>query len=191
MSGIGGTTIDLRRSWRRINRFAMFNKSSGAQMSNTKFNQTIVSRRSLLLASGTLLLLPLRANRSAAAAPMAVKAYRNPGCGCCEIWATHMQKAGFAVTMEDDLELAARRAGAGVPEEIAGCHTAFVGNYVVEGHVPPEDVLRLLAEKPDARGLAVPGMPMGSPGMDGGSAADPYDVLLFTADAKWSIYASH
>ena len=160
-------------------------------MSETKFIQPMFSRRTFMLAGGALLLLPGRASRSAAAALPAVEAFRNPGCGCCEIWAEHMRRAGFSITMKDDPELAARRAGLGVPEEIAGCHTAVVGEYVIEGHVPPEDVIRLLAEKPDARGLAVPGMPMGSPGMDGGSTAEPYDVLIFTAGANWKVYASH
>lgn len=160
-------------------------------MSETKFAQPIFSRRTLMLAGGALLLLPGRASRSAFAAVPTVEVFRNPGCSCCEIWAGHMRRAGFSITMVDDPELAARRAGLGVPEAISGCHTALIGDYVVEGHVPPEDVMRLLAEKPDARGLAVPGMPMGSPGMDGGSTAEPYDVLIFTAGASWKVYASH
>ncbi len=160
-------------------------------MTETKFAQPILSRRSLVLAGGALLFLSGRMSLSAAAALPAVEAFRNPGCGCCEIWAAHMRRAGFSVTMLDDPELASRRTGLGVPEEISGCHTAVVGDYVIEGHVPPEDILSFLAAKPDARGLAVPGMPMGSPGMEMGGTADPYDVLIFTTDGASKVYASH
>lgn len=120
-----------------------------------------------------------------------VTAYRNPGCGCCEGWVRHMTAAGFVVTMEDDRGLEARRGGLGVPAQLASCHTALIGDYVIEGHVPPEDILRLLDARPAARGLAVPGMPMGSPGMDTDGAADRYDTLVFLADGSWSVYASH
>ena len=93
--------------------------------------------------------------------------------------------------MTDDPELDKRRAQAGVPAELAGCHTAFLGAYVIEGHVPSEDIVRLLKEKPQALGLAVAGMPMGSPGMETSGPKDTYDVMLFTADGKSMVYASH
>lgn len=160
-------------------------------MTETEFAQPILSRRTLMLAGGALLLLPGRASRSAAAALPAIKAFRNPGCGCCEIWAEHMRRAGFSITVVDDPELTGRRARLGVPEEISGCHTAVIGDYVIEGHVPPEDILSFLAVRPNARGLAVPGMPMGSPGMEMGRTANPYDVLIFTADGSSKVYASH
>lgn len=118
-------------------------------------------------------------------------AYRNPGCGCCEKWAAHLREAEFAVTMQDDLELDRRRQNAGVPAGLAGCHTAFMGDYIVEGHVPAQDIVRFLSEKPDARGLAVPGMPMGSPGMESGDAKEAYEVFVFKADGTWSVYARH
>lgn len=121
----------------------------------------------------------------------AVTAFRNPGCGCCEKWAENLTKAGFEITMTDDPALDARRARLGVPVGIAGCHTAKVGDYIIEGHVPPEDILRLLTEKPEARGLAVPGMPMGSSGMETDRPAEAYDVLVFMADGTSKLYARH
>jgi hypothetical protein len=120
-----------------------------------------------------------------------VVAYRNPGCGCCEKWVAHLNEFGFQVTMLDDPDLDRRRAEAGVPSELAGCHTAFLGDYIVEGHVPAEDIIRLLAESPVVRGIAVPGMPIGSPGMESGDRVDAYDVLAFKADGSWSVFAKH
>ena len=128
---------------------------------------------------------------SAQAGLPSVTAYRNPGCGCCEKWSGLMKDAGFAITMEDDANLADRKASLGVPADIAGCHTAIIGQYVIEGHVPPADVIKFLNEKPDALGLAVPGMPAESPGMEMGGPADKYDVLLFTKNGKSLIYTSH
>lgn len=121
----------------------------------------------------------------------AVAAYRNPGCGCCEKWAERLKLAGFTVTMEDDPSLDERRAKLGVPADLAGCHSATMGDYVIEGHVPPEDIVRFLAEKPKARGLAVPGMPLGSPGMESSEPAEAYEVFIFTADGKSEVYARH
>jgi hypothetical protein len=120
-----------------------------------------------------------------------VSAFRNPGCGCCEKWAGLLKQAGFEVTMTDDPALDARRVRLGVPADMAGCHTAQMGDYIVEGHVPPEDILRFLAEKPEARGLAVPGMPMGSTGMETDGLADAYDVLVFKSDGTSKLYARH
>ena len=120
-----------------------------------------------------------------------IKAYRNPGCGCCEKWAAQLKQAGFDITMEDDPNLEARRVAAGVPAAIAGCHTAFMGDTIIEGHVPVEEIKRFLAEKPDARGLAVPGMPAESPGMENGGAKVPFKVLVFKADGTWSLFADH
>ncbi len=120
-----------------------------------------------------------------------IAAYRNPGCGCCEKWAEHLRQAGFAVTMEDDSSLDERRSKLGVPVVLAGCHTAMMGEYILEGHVPAEDILTLLAKNPAARGLAVPGMPMGSPGMEMGAEPEAYDVFIFTADGTSQVYARH
>lgn len=108
--------------------------------------------------------------------PMVV--YRDPTCGCCHKWVEHMRSNGFSVAVKDGVQLKALKAKLGVPGELASCHTGEIAGYVIEGHVPADAVKRLLAEKPKARGLAVAGMPIGSPGMEG---ADPeiYDVMLF------------
>jgi hypothetical protein len=111
-----------------------------------------------------------------------VEVWKDPNCGCCQDWVEHMQDNGFAVTVHDTGNSAVR-SRLGLPARLGSCHTALVGGYVLEGHVPAADVRKLLAEKPKALGLAVPGMPVGSPGMDGpayGGRKDPYDVLLVT-----------
>ena len=102
-----------------------------------------------------------------------------------------MKEAGFAITMEDDPNLADRKTSLGVPTDIAGCHTAIIGQYIIEGHVPPADVIKFLDENPKALGLAVRGMPAESAGMEVGGTAEKYDVLLFTKDGKSSIFAIH
>ncbi len=118
---------------------------------------------------------------------------RGPGCGCCLAWMAHMQNTGrFHATMADDDDMQAFKRSVGVPDDLHSCHTARVGGYVIEGHVPAEDVLRLLAERPrDVTGLAVPGMPLGSPGMEAGGASDRYDVIAFGANGARSVFASH
>ena len=146
--------------------------------------------RRYLLATAISVLAPPSMNAWAATYP-AIKAYRNPGCGCCEKWAAQLKQAGFDITMEDDPNLEARRVAAGVPTDIAGCHTAFMGDTIIEGHVPVEDIKRFLAEKPDARGLAVPGMPAESPGMENGGAKVPFKVLVFKTDGTWSVFAEY
>lgn len=102
-----------------------------------------------------------------------------------------MKAAGFEITMQDDSDLAARKTKLGVPEQLAGCHTALSGPYVFEGHVPPEDIIRFLNETPASLGLAVPGMPVGSPGMEMGDSKEAYDVLMFTRDGAITTYAKH
>ena len=109
-----------------------------------------------------------------------VTVMKDPSCGCCGAWAEHLEAAGFPVRMVDTDELDAVKRRLGVPAELASCHTAEVGGYVVEGHVPAPAVRRLLAERPSAKGLAVPGMPAGSPGMDfPGVTPERYAVILF------------
>ena len=112
----------------------------------------------------------------------AVEVWKDPSCGCCHDWITHMQDNGFAVTAHDTGNTAVR-AKLGLPPELGSCHTALIGGYVIEGHVPASDVRKLLAQKPKALGLTVPGMVIGSPGMDTpayNGRQDPYDVLLVT-----------
>ena len=120
-----------------------------------------------------------------------IRAFRNPGCGCCEKWAEHLKAAGFEVTMADDVDLAGRRRSLGVPDSLAGCHLAEAGPYIIEGHVPAQDIIQLLKEKPDALGLSVPGMPVGSPGMEADGESESYAVLLFSKDGSSKVYSRH
>lgn len=147
-----------------------------------------LNRRKILIAAAALLPFPAAA-RSAGLPEM--KVYRDPGCGCCHKWVMGLQADGFIISMEDDPDRAARRGAAGMPPEMGGCHTGFIAGYVIEGHVPSEDIVRLVREKPTAIGLAVPGMPMGSPGMETSGPADSYDVMLVKADGPAVVFASH
>ncbi len=115
--------------------------------------------------------------------------YKDPNCGCCKEWVKHIQKAGFVATVHDMTDMSTVKRSFGVPEKLESCHTARVGKYSIEGHVPADVMIKLLAEQPAGRGLAVPGMPSGSPGMEGGRK-DAFDVLLFDAAGKTRVYAS-
>lgn len=119
--------------------------------------------------------------------------YKSATCGCCSQWVDHAKEAGFTVKTIDTNDLAAVKRNMSVPARLQSCHTVLVGSYVIEGHVPAADVKRLLSEKPKVRGLAVPGMPVGSPGMEQGSPAnyDRYDVISFTADGEQAVFATH
>ena len=119
-----------------------------------------------------------------------VEMYKSPYCGCCGKWAEHMSKAGFKVKAHEVEDVPAMRRKLGMPDKLGSCHTAKVGNYLLEGHVPAEDVKRLLKENPKALGLAVPGMPAGSPGMDVPNSP-PYDTLLVHKDGASRIFAKH
>lgn len=134
----------------------------------------------------------LPANLRAAIDGKPVTVYKTATCGCCAAWVDHLRMAGFAVEVQDVADVAAVRDTLGLPQGLESCHTARVGGYVVEGHVPAADIARLLAERPEGvAGIAVPGMPMGSPGMEvPGRPADPYDVLAF-GSAGQSVFASH
>lgn len=137
---------------------------------------------------------PLGAQPGAAQGALPVMTvYKSASCGCCKLWVDHVQKAGFTVKTVDTDDLGAVKRDMGIPARLQSCHTVVVGSYVLEGHVPATDVKRLLTQKPKVRGLAVPGMPVGSPGMEQGSPAayDWYDVLSFTADGATAVFASH
>jgi hypothetical protein len=127
-------------------------------------------------------------SRADAAKVRPILVYRDPQCGCCEAWAEIARKAGYDVTVENRADMTAVKARYGVPDQLASCHTAVIGGYAVEGHVPMRHVARLLGDKPnDIRGIAVPGMPRGSPGMempDGSS--DAFEVMAFGANGKIS-----
>ena len=147
------------------------------------------TRRSLLLALGALPFTALARKP----AKVLVEVWKDPNCGCCQDWVKHLEANGFAVKVNaggnDEM-----RARLGIPPKLASCHTALVGGYAVEGHVPARDIRRLLKDKPEAVGLTVPGMPVGSPGMDGtiyGNRRDRYDVLLLTKSGEPRVYASY
>lgn len=125
-----------------------------------------------------------------AAAEPPVEVWKAAGCECCDGWVRHMRAAGFAVTVHTVDDVAPVKRSAGVPDALGSCHTALVDGYVVEGHVPAADVKRLLAERPQARGLSVPGMPQDAPGMDGGTG-QPYQVVLFGGAAGPQVFARH
>jgi len=127
---------------------------------------------------------------SAAHAAPAVEVWKDPTCGCCKEWIALLRKAGYAVTAHDSGNVAAR-AKAGIAPRYGSCHTALIGGYAIEGHVPLREIERLLRERPDAMGLAVPGMVAGSPGMEQGGRAEPYSVLLLHRDGGSSSYARY
>lgn len=148
-----------------------------------------LTRRHLLLACASL---PL-ATPVLAQADRRIHVLKDPNCECCTGWVSHLQAAGFEVSVEEMHAglLAAWKADAGVPLGLTSCHTGEAGGYLVEGHVPAADIDRLLAERPEALGLAVPGMPYGSPGMGPESERDAYDVILFRADGTTEVWASY
>ena len=118
--------------------------------------------------------------------------YKNPDCRCCTKWATQMEQSGFTVVEKPTGQMPSVKADHGVPYDMSSCHTALVGGYVVEGHVPPAEVKKLLKERPDATGLAVPGMPVGSPGMESANGySEPYQVMLFGGTDKPKVYANY
>lgn len=122
----------------------------------------------------------------------AVLVYKTPTCGCCELWVDHLREAGFSVEIRDQVDLNPIKLKVGIPPAKGSCHTAEVGGYFVEGHVPADDIKRLLSEKPDAKGLVVPGMPMGSPGMEvADGRTQPYTVELVERDGSTTAFARH
>lgn len=135
-------------------------------------------------------------------APFALLATAGPGvaatlavtktatCGCCGKWVSYMKKAGFTVTVRDVEDVGPTASRLGVPDKLRSCHTAEIGGYAIEGHVPAADVKRLLAERPNAAGIAVPGMVMGSPGMENGGQTQAYQTILFDKAGKTRVFAS-
>ncbi|MGN6392206.1 MAG: DUF411 domain-containing protein [Gemmatimonadales bacterium] len=122
----------------------------------------------------------------------AITVYKSPTCGCCAKWVDHLRANGFTPTVHDEDDMDKMKDEMGVPKAVRSCHTALLGSYLIEGHVPASDLDRLIAQRPDVAGLAVPGMPGGTPGMaEPGAPADPYDVLSFGKDGKTAIFAHH
>jgi hypothetical protein len=144
-------------------------------------------------AAGAAVLVTGPAAALAAAAPApTITIYKTPQCGCCQKWVMHVAAAGFKPAINDVEDIDAIKQRYGVPAALQSCHTALVGGYVVEGHVPAADIKRLLAERPKVVGIAVPGMPAGTPGMEmPGAPADRYEVTAFLANGTTRRFAAH
>lgn len=127
----------------------------------------------------------------AARSATVVHVYKNPDCDCCAGWVKHLSQAGFAVQVTSTDDTTAIRKRLGMPDAFGACHTATVDGYVIEGHVPAVEIRRLLAMKPQATGLAVPSMPVGSPGMEYGDRHDPYQVFLIDRTGHETVFASY
>ncbi|SNT20003.1 DUF411 domain-containing protein [Tropicimonas sediminicola] len=148
-----------------------------------------MNRRHFMLATvGTALL----ARPSLAATPQ-LEVFKSPTCGCCSAWIAHMRQSGFETVASDidDDALWLLKERTGITPELASCHTGFIDGYFIEGHVPAADVQRLLSERPEALGLTVPGMPIGSPGMEMGDTREPYDTLLVLKGGAAEVFQSH
>ena len=146
--------------------------------------------RSLLCAA---VAAPLISPGRVAAEELSIEVWKSPACGCCADWVTYLEANGFKVTVYNEGGVEAMKR-LGMPNRYGSCHTAEIEGYAVEGHVPAREILRLVQEKPDAIGISVPGMPRGSPGMDGpeyGGVEDPYDVLLVGRDGKATVFQSY
>ncbi|MBS3911411.1 MAG: DUF411 domain-containing protein [Hydrogenophaga sp.] len=155
-----------------------------------------MQRRSLLRASpalAVLTLLPTLVTAQTTPTLPVLQVWKDPNCGCCNDWVEYLKRDGFQVQTFDTGNTAVRKR-LGLPDKYGSCHTGLIGGYVIEGHVNAREIRRLLAEKPKAIGLSVPGMPVGSPGMDGpeyGSRKDPYDVVLVLPDGSGRVYQSY
>lgn len=148
------------------------------------------NRRQFLAASAGLLV-SRRLFASPVEAPPVVTVYKDAGCGCCKEWIKHLSKKGFVVNAHDVSQIDDVKRTMLVPEKLWSCHTAVVDRYAIEGHVPAKDIKKLLAEKPKLQGLAVPGMPVGAPGMEQGDRKDHYDVVAFTRDGQMRPYSRY
>jgi hypothetical protein len=150
-------------------------------------------RIAAILVTGLLLTLGGAASIAGRQAPVTVEVYKSPTCGCCSKWVDHLREHKFTVRTTDTDQVEAVKNKHGVPTAARSCHTALVAGYVIEGHVPAADLQRLLKERPAIVGLAVGGMPVGSPGMEGppGRPADPYDVLSFDKNGRTAVFSRH
>ncbi len=155
----------------------------------------MISRRTWLTRTGGAALLALAGRRSLAAAVLAKPTliiYKDPSCGCCGQWIDYVRANGFAAEVHNDTAMDAVKTRLGVPASMRSCHTAQIGGYLVEGHVPVADMQRMLKERPKIMGLATPGMPMSAPGMlQPGARVMPYDVMAFQRIGSARVYAHH
>jgi hypothetical protein len=148
--------------------------------------------RGFAVTMATVLLLASDIAIAAQAQPTTVEVYKSPTCGCCSKWVDHLRSHGFTVRAINTDTIDELKTSRGVPRQLRSCHTALVGGYVVEGHVPAADVQRLLKERPAILGIAVPGMPIGSPGMEvAGMKAQSFNVMAFGKDGSTRVFASH
>lgn len=153
-------------------------------------------RRSFLTttaAAAALFALPgvARASRRGVRDDVDMVIHKNPGCMCCNRWAEHLSAQGLTSRIEERTDLAAFKTEMEIPEDLRSCHTGVIQGYLVEGHVPGQDILALLDSKPDVLGIAVPGMPTGSPGMESGDRVDPYQVIAFGGARGRYVFAEH
>ena len=166
-------------------------RNSGKEKSGSPKNRVVlwstIGIAGTLIIVGAILFL---ARPSHTGNAIAITVYKSPTCNCCNSWVNHLRNAGFAVTAENSVNMDSIKISAGVPHMLQSCHTALVDGYVIEGHVPANDIIRLLHDRPQVTGLAVPGMPMGSPGMEG-AYSDRYDVLLFDSEGRTQVYATY
>ena len=140
-----------------------------------------------MLVAGALLVIAFRGSDADSGSGPELMVYRSPTCGCCGKWVDHMREAGFEVSVEETMEMSGVKTRTGVPLELSSCHTTVVGDYVIEGHVPADVVKRFLEEAPEVKGIAVPGMPTGSPGMEGPNPR-PYAVIAFDGKGNRTVY---
>jgi hypothetical protein len=152
----------------------------------------MLSRRGFIIGAAGLALLGARRPSPPARPGTTITVYKSKSCGCCAKWVEHVRANGFETTVHDDEEMDRLKNEMGVPLPVRSCHTALVGAYLIEGHVPAADIQRLLVERPKIAGLAVPGMPAGTPGMAGSHQEEGgYEVVAFQADGSTRVFASH
>lgn len=144
-----------------------------------------------ILAAGLIAALATSYSAIAEENALAIEVYKSPSCGCCGDWVDHLEENGFEVDVTDTANLNQVKMDAGLTPQLSSCHTAFIGDYVIEGHVPAADIKRLVETAPQAHGLTVPGMPVGSPGMEMGDRKDAYQVLLFNEAGQARVFAEY
>ncbi len=154
--------------------------------------KALFNRRALLVVSLILMVLLAACSSGGDTDKPVVMVYKSPTCGCCDNWVDHMRANGFRVQVQDVPDIMAVKAQYGVPGDLTSCHTAVVDGYIVEGHVPAREVQRLLSERPAVKGIAVPGMPIGSPGMEvPGARPQPYNVVAFDGEGNTHVFAEY